>query len=35
VNVGPGVSTLRVTVSRDEFMSGDYVALRKQLPALP
>ena len=29
VDVGPGLSTLRVTVSRDAFMSGDYVALRK------
>jgi len=29
VEVGPGVSTLRATVSRDAFRSGDYVALRK------
>ena len=29
VDVGPGVSTLQVTVSRDAFISGDYVALRK------
>lgn len=29
VTVGPAVSTLQVTVSRDAFMTGDYVALRK------
>jgi hypothetical protein len=29
VDVGPQISTLRVTVSRDAFSSGDYVALRK------
>ena len=29
VEVGPAVSTLQVTVSRDAFVSGDYVALRK------
>ncbi|MDA1185117.1 MAG: hypothetical protein O2930_10800 [Acidobacteria bacterium] len=29
VTVGPAASTLQVTVSRDAFMSGDYVALRK------
>ena len=29
VDVGPEISTLQVTVSRDAFASGDYVALRK------
>jgi hypothetical protein len=29
VNVGDGVSTLRVTLSRDAFREGDYVAERK------
>lgn len=29
VAVGPAQSTLRVTISRDAFRSGDYVALRK------
>lgn len=29
VDVGPEISTLRVTVSREAFSSGDYVALRK------
>ena len=29
VEVGPGISTLQMTVSRDAVMSGDYVALRK------
>ncbi len=29
VAVTPDTSTLRITVSRDAFMSGDYVALRK------
>ena len=29
VNVGPQLSTLKVTLSRDAFMQGDYVAERK------
>ena len=29
VEVGPGISTLRATISLDAFVSGDYVALRK------
>ena len=29
VQVGPESSTLRVTMSRDAFIAGDYVALRK------
>ena len=34
VEVGPEASTLRVTLSRDAFISGDYVALRKWLARL-
>jgi hypothetical protein len=29
VSVNPESSTLRATLSRDAFMAGDYVALRK------
>jgi hypothetical protein len=35
VNVGAGVSTLQVTLSRDAFRAGDYVAERKVAPAYP